>query len=284
MIKISVIIPVYNVEMYLRECLDSILNQTFSDFEIICVNDGATDSSLQILNEYARTDKRITVVNQKNSGPSVSRNKGIQLAKGEYIAFIDSDDYLLNNDYLEKLYNACEKHGADIAVASIIRGNDRKSVNILKIDSEKIVSDYREKLRICDVPKSNYVWNKLYKKSSWLNSGLRFPEGMLYEDIWLTHKILFYTGKLVAVPDIAYFYRKRQKSIVKTRSAKCTEDCKLAEKEMYRFFDEHNIDVSDYYVKTKKYKFLGITFFKTISKSNKTKNVLFNFIKWETGC
>ena len=100
--KVSVIIPVYNVEKYLRECLDSVVNQTIKDIEIICVNDGSTDGSLDILNEYCSNDDRFVIINQENQGLSVARNNGLNSASGDYIAFIDSDDYLLNNDYLEK--------------------------------------------------------------------------------------------------------------------------------------------------------------------------------------
>ena len=280
--KISVIIPVYNVEEYLNECLDSIVNQTIKDIEIICVDDGSTDNSLSILNEYLSKDERFLVITQKNLGPSVSRNKGIDSAKGDYITFIDSDDYLLNNDYLEKLYNACEKHNADIAVASIVRGKEKKVKPFLNIDKEEVTTEYKEKLKICDVPELNYVWNKLYRKSSWMSAGLRFPEGMYYEDTWLTHKILFYTGKLVGVPKITYFYRMRMKSIIHTKSMEYLKDLHIADEEMYKFFNEHNIDVSDLKKVIKKYKLFGLTLYKTITQHNKCRNILFNCITWNS--
>ena len=282
MVKISVIIPVYNVKKYLRDCLDSVVNQTIKDIEIICIDDGSTDGSLDILNKYSMNDKRFKILVHENLGPSVARNKGIKIASGKYITFVDSDDYLLNEDYLEKLYNACEKYNADIAVAGILRGRGKNSVPILKIEKEEVSSDYKEKLRICDVPESNYVWNKLYRKSSWLNTGLYFPEGMLYEDIWITHKILFYTDILVSAPEIKYFYRKRKGSIVKTKSLKAESDCKLAQDEMYRFFKEHNVDVSDLRKQVKKYKLFGLTVFKTIIQLQKRKNILFNIINWNS--
>nr|MCR4662874.1 glycosyltransferase [Endomicrobiaceae bacterium] len=102
--KVSVIVPVYNVEQYLRQCLDSIINQTFKDFECICVNDGSTDNSLTILQEYSKKDNRIKIINQKNSGSSVSRNNGIKQALGQYVSFVDADDWITDN-YLEILYN-----------------------------------------------------------------------------------------------------------------------------------------------------------------------------------
>lgn len=113
-IKVSVIIPVYNVEKYLRQCLNSITNQTLEDIEIICINDGSTDNSLKILKKYAQKDQRIIIINKENSGAADSRNKGLKIAQGEYIGFVDGDDWIDKN-YYEKLYNVALKNGADIA-------------------------------------------------------------------------------------------------------------------------------------------------------------------------
>ena len=281
MAGISVIIPIYNVEKYLRECLDSILNQSYNDLEIICVNDGSTDSSFDILNEYALNDQRFVIINQDNLGVSVARNKGVEKAQGKYIAFIDSDDYLPSEDYFEKLFFACEKYSADIAVAGIIRGNKKKSSYLLKIEKEEVCSDYYSKLKICDVPESNYVWNKLYKRSSLIKTGLKFPPGRIYEDICYTNKILYYTDILVSVPGIYYFYRKRRGSIVKDKSKRYADDYKTAESEMYTFFKEHNIDVSNLRNFEKKYKIFGLTIFKTQRKRDICRCILFNCIKWK---
>ena len=109
MIKVSVIIPVYNVEKFLRDCIESVINQTLSDIEIICINDGSPDNSIDILNEYASIDPRITVISQENRGLSVARNRGMRLAKGKYLYFIDSDDKLLDPDALEVLYTKAEE-------------------------------------------------------------------------------------------------------------------------------------------------------------------------------
>ena len=263
--KISVIIPVYNVEKYLRECLDSLLNQTFKDIEIICVNDGSTDGSLNILNEYASKDSRFIIINQNNQGLSAARNNGLNVAKGDYVAFLDSDDYILNSDYFEKLYNACEKHNADIAVASIIRGNDKKSKYIFKVEKEEIGDSFIDKLKICDVPDSNYVWNKLYKRESLLATGITFPVGKLYEDLYYTHKVLYYVDKLVSVPNVSIFYRKRSDSIVKTKNIQANIDRQIGDRKV-----------------TKKYKFLGLTLFKKIEKGGRCKNILFNTFSWNS--
>ena len=123
MVEISVIIPVYNTEKYLNECLDSIVNQTLSDIEIICVNDGSTDNSLAILESYAKKDNRITVISQENNGQGSARNLGLKNSSGNYICFIDSDDYVDLN-MLEKLYDNVILNNSDIVVFKIARFND----------------------------------------------------------------------------------------------------------------------------------------------------------------
>ena len=115
--KVSVIIPIYNTALYLSEALDSICNQTLKEIEIILVNDGSTDNSLNILKKY---EPNIILINQENLGQSIARNEGIEIAKGEYVAFVDSDDWV-DLDFFEKLYNTAKNHNADIAVAGIIR-------------------------------------------------------------------------------------------------------------------------------------------------------------------
>lgn len=280
--KVSVIIPVYNVEKYLRDCLDSVVNQTIKDIEIICVNDGSTDGSLYILNEYCSNDDRFVIINQENQGLSVARNNGLNSASGDYIAFIDSDDYLLNNDYFEKLYNACEKYSADIAVAGIIRGNNKKTYRILKIEKEEVAIEYEDKLRICDVPDSNYVWNKLYKRESLLATGIIFPPGKLYEDLYYTHKVLYYMGKLVSVCGVNYFYRKRKDSIIKTKNVNAETDRKNGDLAIQSFFKVHGINFEQVATVIKKYKFCGITLFKKVRKKDKCKNVLLNTFNWVT--
>ena len=280
--KISVIIPVYNVEKYLNQCFDSVLNQTVKDIEIICVNDGSKDASSDILKEYASKDERFLVINQSNQGLSVARNNGLNAANGDYVAFLDSDDYILSNDYFEKLYNACEKYNADVSVASIIRGNDKKSDYIFKIDKEEVASSYIDKLLMCDVPDTNYVWNKLYKRESLLDTGIVFPAGRLYEDLYYTHKVLYYIDKVVSVPDVSVFYRKRSDSIVKTKNIQADIDREAGDKEIHSFFEKHGIDFSEFGKVTKKYKFLGLTIFKTVQKRDKCRNILFNLFSWVT--
>ena len=283
MVQISVILPVYNVEEYLEECLDSILKQTFKDIEVICVNDGSKDNSLIILEKYTQIDNRICIINQENQGLSVARNVGLENASGKYVVFIDSDDKLNNDNYLEALYNACERYDADIAVAGIIRGNDKKVRTILNIESEEVTSDYYTKLKLCDLPDSNYVWNKLYRRETLVQTGIKFVAGVIFEDIYYTHKVLYYTNKLVAVPGVRYFYRKRPNTLMALKTEKAKQDHENGAKEMESFFREHNIDLSKLNPTIKKkYKFCGLTLFKTITKGEIRQNVLFSLIQWKT--
>ena len=277
--KISVIVPVYNVENYLCECLDSILKQTLNDLEIICVNDGSTDGSLSILENYAQKDIRIKIVNQQNQGVSCSRNNGLDIANGEYVAFIDSDDYLNSEEYFAKLYDACERSNADIAVAGIIRGNEKSKKDLIKYDEEQFADDYVAKLKLCDVPDSNYTCNKIYKRESLLKSGIKFLPNVMYEDIYYTYKVLYYIGRVVSVPNVTYFYRKRPGSIIKKNNKKAVNDRDNGRIEMEQFFKEHNIDVSDFQTVEKKFKMFGLTVFKTLRKGKDIESVLFNFIR-----
>ena len=154
--KVSVIIPVYNVEQYLRECLDSVVNQTLKDIEIICVNDGSTDNSLVILEEYAAKDERIKIVNKENGGLSSARNCAIPLARGEYIGFVDSDDWI-DLDFYEKLYNTAKKYKAEIACANLYRVSNTKSKYFVK--HRFCISSKRssKKFRLAKIPDNNYV-------------------------------------------------------------------------------------------------------------------------------
>ena len=132
--ELSVIIPVYNTDKYLEKSLDSLTSQTLKDIEIICVNDGSTDNSLAVLQKYADKDSRIIVINQEHKMQGAARNAGIKIAEGEYIGFVDSDDWV-DKDYFEKLYNAVKKYDSDIALATNIRtghGKTKKRLNITK--------------------------------------------------------------------------------------------------------------------------------------------------------
>ena len=194
---ISVIIPVYNVEKYLCECLDSILNQTFQDFEIICVDDGSTDETLEILKNYKNKDERVFVLQQHHSGAAEARNNGIRLARGKYIQFLDSDDYF-EQTMLEELYNHAEKSGADLTVCSAKTVNDNEEVTesgnplwplyLDKVPLNRLFSpeNYPNDIfdLFCVVP-----WNKLIRRDLVTNNNLKFQNLSSSNDVAFGHLV-----------------------------------------------------------------------------------------------
>ncbi len=278
MAKVSIIVPVYNVEKYLRKCLDSLINQTLTDIEIICVNDGSKDNSPKILEEYKNKDNRIVVINQENAGLSVARNSGMEIAKGEYIGFVDSDDWV-DLDFFEKLYNSAKANDADIAVGGIIRVTGIKKKKFLKFEKETITDDVNLKFELCDVPEKSYVWNKIYKTDKLKEFKLEFEKGIFYEDCIFTPQALFYLGEMVTVPNTYYYYLRRNNSTVKQRSEKANNDSIYAHKKASEFIKEHNIDISSHEPKTYRFKIFGLTIFKIREIGKRKQYSLFNIIK-----
>ncbi len=268
MTKVSIIIPVYNTEKYIKRCLDSLIQQTLNKIEIICINDGSTDSSLKILEDYAKNDSRIIIKTQKNQGQSAARNNGINIATGEYVGFIDSDDWVAK-DYYEKLYNAASKSNADIAVAGIIRLNAIYKKFHLKYNKEEITDDTNQKFELCDVPAKSYVVNKIYKLSKLKEANLKFEEGIFFEDCIFTPEVLYHLGKLITVPNTYYYYWRRLNSTVTKRNPKINKDSEYAHKKAQDFIKNHNIDISSHETKTYRFKIFGITIFKYKKKTHK---------------
>ena len=279
MAKVSVIVPVYNVEKYLKRCLNSLINQTLSDIDIICINDGSKDSSLQILEQYAQKDSRIVIYNQENSGLSVARNTGLEHASGEYIGFVDSDDWV-DLDFYEKLYNSAKNNNADIAVADFIREHPNKKPKRLKLKEEKIYTTPEDKFMICKVHREGCVWNKIYRTEFIHSINLKFVPKMYYEDRDFTIRSLYFSKKLVTTPNTYYRYFVNPKSIVnKRRNYIQDEHYILVRQQVLQFIKEHNIKVPDglYKAEIYRYKLFGKTLF-TIKESINTKYI-FLFVK-----
>lgn len=276
MIKISIIIPVFNVENYIERCLNSLINQTLKEIEIICINDGSTDNSLNILHKYQKKDCRITIINHKNRGIGYVRNEGVKIAKGEFLGFVDPDDWVDLN-YFEKLYTTALQHNADIAVSGFIRLNKKKSHTLLKFKQEIETMDINEKILLCDVPDQNYLWNKIYKLKTFKEQNIIFPSLTAYEDIPATIEILYKLQKLVTVPNISYYYWKRNGSLVTQKDKK--QEYKRAENMVKIFCNKHKINLDKNRTEIKKFKIFGITIFKTITKQNKKEFIILNFIK-----
>lgn len=219
---ISVIVPVYNVEKYLKRCLDSITNQSFKNLEILVINDGSTDSSAEICDNYALKDSRIRVIHKKNGGLSDARNVGIQAATGNYIGFVDSDDFI-HKDFYHVLYNTMKNYQCDVVEVGYKEVFENENVPLEEytiMDEEVSAIKYFEKDKavinsILDHDLRNYAWNKLYKRELWDN--IKFPKGKLFEDVFTTYQIFNNCTKIVKVEKKLYYYFQRANSIVNSK-------------------------------------------------------------------
>ena len=279
--KVSIIIPVYNVEEYLEKCLNSVINQTLTDIEIICINDGSTDNSLSILENFARNDKRIIILNQENKGQSAARNNGLKIATGEFIGFVDSDDWIDLN-YYEVLYNSAKKHEADIAVCGILKVLEHKNEVYLKFEKEKVETVARKKYEWANIPKNCYVYNKIYRREPLLKSESSFEEGVKYEDIEWNHKVIYMLEKMVCVPCVYYFYRDNPNSTVRTRNEKYFKDCSRAFLKSLDFIQRNNIKIRNlhqyHWTSKKEYRIFNIPILTIKNFANYKRFYLFGII------
>ncbi len=202
--KISVIVPVYNVKEFLNECVESILVQTFENFEILLIDDGSTDGSEKLCDELKTRDKRIRVFHQKNAGLSAARNFGIKEAKGKYLAFVDSDDSV-KPAFLKNLHDSLKNDDSDIAVC----GYDKDIPEKITLSGKDACIRLLTKQENLDI----LAWNKLYKKSLFLENKIFYPEGKIHEDNLTTYKLYSKVKKVSFVPESLYKYRKRSGSI-----------------------------------------------------------------------
>jgi glycosyltransferase involved in cell wall biosynthesis len=216
---ISVIIPCYNVDKYVAKCLESVLQQTFRELEVIVVNDGSTDGTTDIIKDY-RSDNRVRYIEQANAGVSAARNAGIDAASGELLAFVDSDDYLEPQMY-ERLYAAMQREGADMAVCNYnLVYDDHTDRQYSKIPNETVevyCDIYGYFARFCACPKpNNYIWTRLYKMELVRKSGVRFEKYKLGDDTLFNFKLLPYIHRVTFVEDGLYNYFQRSNSNVYT--------------------------------------------------------------------
>ncbi|MDO4583202.1 MAG: glycosyltransferase family 2 protein [Planctomycetia bacterium] len=212
--KISIIIPVYNVEKYLRQCLDSVVNQTMPEIEVICIDDGSTDGSGAILDEYAARDSRIHVIRQPNQGVGVARNLGIQQSSSPYIAFLDSDD-TYEPTLCEKVYRFAEQSGADI-----VRFRYQKMDGTKLLDRTFISEKEDTCLRRCQIIYSGgpNVWSKLWRRDFVLENQLCFPNWQDGEDMYFAMHGAVVAKKLCLLQDVLYNYRVRENSLTATHT------------------------------------------------------------------
>ena len=255
MTKLSIIVPVYNVEKYLPKCLESLIKQTLKDIEIICVNDGSMDNSLTILKEFASKDSRIRIIDNQHQGVAKTRNTGIEQSTGEYIGFVDSDDYI-DIDFFEKLYNSATKSNSDIAIASILKHKNFFNIYNAKYTKEETAITIQDKIKLCEDKKHFffYAWNKIYHSGFIKENNIKFSEGQIYEDVMFAIKALYYSNKIISVYGTKYHYIEHENSLTKykDKTGEKEHDLIKAYSDLQEFCNSKNIEISErlnYYTK-----------------------------------
>jgi glycosyltransferase involved in cell wall biosynthesis len=259
-VKVTVIIPVYNVETYLKKCMDSVTNQTLKDIQIICVNDGSTDRSPQILKEYANKDPRIEIINKKNAGLGAARNTCMEYAKGEYVGFVDSDDWI-DLDMYEKLYENATINDSDIVMSPVHIFDEAESE--LRYDSPyftlKDLDSYFDKKTFNHLETKKFMFkicvtavNKLYNLKFLKKINVNFPEGLIFEDTPFFFETFLQANKVSIINDYLYFYRvNRPDSIIKKADKKYFDLLKIHEMTIDIFvktnnYTKYEIDLINY--------------------------------------
>jgi glycosyltransferase involved in cell wall biosynthesis len=219
-IKISIIVPVYNTSRYLRQCLDSIICQTFKSIEIICINDASSDNSLEILEEYSKKDNRIKVINlQQNRGLGAVRNIGLSVAQGEYIGFVDSDDWIETNMYEKLVEASLDRGNVDLVTSSKIYQNNKDNRKIIDHISLQLSYSSKEEINryVCK-NLSAALWMNIIKRELFFNNALFFAEDLMHEDVPIAHA-LYCSASSIAIVDMPFYhYRVNMQSL--TNAAK----------------------------------------------------------------
>lgn len=238
---ISIIVPIYNVERYLNRCIDSILAQTFTNFELILVDDGSPDDCGKMCDDYAMKDSRINVIHKKNGGVSEARNFGIDCAKGEYICFIDSDDFV-HKQYLEILYNIAKESDAEMSICSFSICYDSDIVDeiISNVSYEEFSDKYLYDDNFLIHKWANLVcaWNKLYKRN--LFEQIRYPVGKIHEDNFTYYKLIDKANKVVITEEGLYHYYMSENSISRSEFTDKRLHILQAYQEQIEYFKKKN--------------------------------------------
>ena len=259
---ISVVVPVYNVIDYLDECINSILSQSYQKIEVILIDDGSTDGCSRKCDEYK--NNKIRVIHQKNAGLSAARNKGLSVAKGKYICFIDSDDYILPN-YLEKLYGAIVNNNSDISVC----GFNDTIPEADSMDGEKATINLLIKQENIDI----LAWNKLYKRSLFVDNDITYPEKKIHEDNLTTYKLYSHSRRVSYINESLYYYRTRNSSITKqSKEIEHLHMRELAAKEAQKYLHDNQKlkSAADISLLTAKLAYIDKSLSEKIEKTNYT--------------
>ena len=237
-VSVSVIVPVYNVEKYLDECLSSLVNQTLSELEIIVVNDGTKDNSQSIIDHYVKQyPNKVVSLIKENGGLGDARNYGIPYAKGEYIGFVDSDD-IVHLEMVEKMFNKAKLEDSDLVLCDL--------EYFYETSSEKMVKEGLVQIENIDVNKTVFLsplfaWNKLYRKSLFIESGLKYPIGLWYEDIPVTVPFFTLAKKISYVHETLIYYRQRTTSIMGSVDNPKVKDIFDIMHLCLNYFKDHNL-------------------------------------------
>ena len=243
MIKVSIIVPVYNVEEYLDKCLESLVNQTLKDIEIIVVNDGTKDNSQKIIDDYVKKyPKLIKSYKKENGGLSSARNYGLKYAKGEYIAFVDSDDYV-EHDMYEKMYNKAKTNDFDIVVCNTINFYDNGKKVYLKSNlnySSDVIKNYLISPPMAPI--------RIYKK--YIFDNVKFEENIFYEDLNLTLTLVKITNKIGFIDSFYYYYRQRSNSIMHQNNfdKRLLDIFKVLDNNYNKLYNEYSLEIEYLYI------------------------------------
>lgn len=243
--KVSVIVPVYNVEKYLEECLKSIVNQIYKNIEIIIINDGSTDNSYKIIEKYKERYNFIKVIKQRNKGICEERNIGLKNAIGEFVLFVDSDDYL-EPECINDVVNKINKDNSDMVIFNFTRIYDAdisgKNENVnLNLDEEKIYSGEDIAIMILKNLTQGYVWNKLFKRENLITNKFKFEKGRTIEDIYPVFKELINSEKISYIHQFNYKYRQRKSSAIHSFNKKAKDDYVHAIDKVSKYAYKNNI-------------------------------------------
>lgn len=231
--KVSVIVPIYNVEKYLEKCINSLLSQTLEDIQIILVNDGSKDNSGNIAKEYEKNNKdRVIYVEKENGGLSDARNYGLKYATGDFIAFLDSDDYIEKNAY-EEMYNKAIEGNADYVECDFIW----EFPNKIRVDKQYPYKNKKEMLSFVRV----VAWNKLIKRQLIIDNNLEFPKGLRYEDVEFTYKLIPFINKFAYVDKPFIHYVQREGSIANVQNERTAEIFTVLDN-VIEFYKKNNIN------------------------------------------
>lgn len=243
---ISVIIPAYNVGDYISECIESLLSQTYKKLEIIIVNDGSTDNTQSIIEAYQQKNCNIKCINILNKGVSVARNVALKYAKGEFVIFIDPDDFL-NNEMLEKMIRKMRETDSDVAICGYVKYfNEKCFENIFfNIDSNKIYNSYEILDLLLKQRVKGFLWNKLFKRKDLEKVNFEFEEGRYIQDYFPVFKQLVNSDRVVFIDEPLYYYRQRETSITGKKNEKILIDYFYAINSILNYIDKNNLNVNE---------------------------------------